>query len=1116
MKTTPPSTQQPLYKLNFSSLLNQNSDLSSIYNVNLCLTSPSLDTPNKIFAISLLSQSITKQSLSTSQVYYIIYKCLKYLTTQNTVEPTLLMDCFFSGSYHLEQSDISFEFYLKKLYAVLAQKHGIALTETHLAKINDCECQLDSNIQKYNLHLSKHTLFNEMNLIKNVIETSLNTNIANDDDDKYYYIMSVTALQTALQFVNEYLTYEHKSKDEVNVFIKNAFDYNNVKFAFYNDKYPYNIYPVKPKKSEDNNNDTLFPLFLDNSYLIAYKNSLSNYGEKEKENVFLKRNITLNKDFVLLTQEQIDIIEKVFTITKKILRKKTELYYKDIKCFILSENERFYRKFHIQISQHKTLKQFKHKILECLNIISTDNTNEDTYNTYTIDLYSLHKDNSEILNHFVLLYKHFKTTFFTKDITQLHYDDNTQMSDVLINDDSIVLIDVYASSTSPHVQYIQNNKCMSCDKDIAPHAQYECDICCYGLYCSDDCANNTNNTVNTHSQLHKLLSFFYSKDTSLEDISSSLSLEQFNTEHGLCNLHNTCFMNSSIQCLVHTDNLTKYFLMNLHTKDINLSNRLGTKGELVKRYKELITTMLNLPKNEPHKPLDFAKCIYQRISAFRPGEQNDAHEFISIFLDNLHEDLNRISNKPYIELAEQKEDETDEEASTRFWKCHKQREDSIIVDLFYGQYKSTITCPDCSNKHITYDPFSSIGLSIPDKFGILQMKYVEMVDDVNPNISEYTTSVFPNTVVKALKDHIRNKLGKYDLQLEAVVVNKKKIVCNVINDNIKVYSYVKNGFEIYMYNKSHIKGNKVVFVYPMQFLKVRLFGKDKKKKRLIAYPLMINIDISSQNLVSDLMNTLLKIYDNTTQINSLYLFANKRYAFDSYKDKPIEIVNENEKDNKYLYLEDKNQTELINKLNNTYHHPVVVFAELSNDVLTSEKYPFIEQRYIPNKRNTDFFKMNPSSLSIQNAFDFFQCEEKLEANNTWYCSRCKKHQEAFKKLDIYKPSKYLIIQFKRFQIKSNNVIMSLFINKKISTFIDYDVDDLDLRKYVIGPERSKAVYNLYGVVEHMGSLRFGHYTALCKTPQGKWMRFNDEKSKDVDNTVVKDAYLLFYKMKSNN
>ena len=1124
MKPTAPSPQQSLYKLNFSTLLNQSHSKTPppLFNVNLCLTSPSLDTSNKVFAMYVLSQNITKHSLTPSQVYYLIYKCLKYLTTQNAIEPTLLMNCFFIGSFHIEQNDISFEFYLKRLVVVLAKKHKVALKEALQTKINDCEFQLDSHIKQFNMRLrSNNMLFSEMNVIKNVIETSLTMNVSNDDNDKdYYYVMSVSALQTALQFVNECLNYEHKPKEEFDVFINNAFDYYGVKAAFYNDKYTYNIYTKqKTSDNDDDSNNILFPLFLDNTHLITYKNSLSSNSENEKENVFLKKNITLNKDYVLLSQEQVDTIEKVFTIKTKILRKKNEVHYKDIKCFILNDDERFYRKFHVQISHYKTLKQFKHKILECLNIIHTDNTTEDTNNTYNIDLYSVHKDNSEILNHIAILNKHIETTFFTKAITQLQYDDNTVMNDITINDGSIIIIDIHTTSTSPHVQYIQTNKCMSCNNDITN--TYKCDICRYGLYCSVECANSTFNKTNKHSQLHKLLSYFYSKTTSLEDISSSLSLEHFNTAHGLYNLNNTCFMNSSIQCLFHTDNLTKYFLMNLHSKDINLSNRLGTKGELASKYSELITTMLHQPNDEPVNPISFARCIYQRISAFRPGEQNDAHEFISIFLDNLHEDLNRISNKPYTELTEQKANETDEEASARFWKCHKQREDSIIVDLFYGQYKSTITCPDCGNKNTTYDPFSSIGLSVPDKVGLLQMKYIEMGDDVGgqPSIHEYTTSVFANTVVKALKDHVRNEVGKYDVEIEAVVLNKKKMVCDVVSDDVKVYAYVKNGFEIYMYNKSHIKSgsNNVVFVYPMQFNKAQWSFGNKKKKTFIAYPLMLSVDTSSPHLISNLMFTLSKIYDNTTQIRSLYLFANKHYDFTTHKDKPIEIPNNNNNttNSKYCLLNDNNQTELLSKLNNSYHHPVVIFAEILI-INNSNKYPHVDQRYIPNKRTTDFFKLNPSSLTIQNLFDFFQCEEKLETNNTWYCNKCKKHQEAYKKLDIYKPSKYLIIQFKRFQIKSNNMFMSFFTNKKISTYINYDITNLDLRKYVIGPERSSAVYDLYGVVEHMGSLRFGHYTALCKTAQGNWLRFNDETCSSVDNCVVKDAYLLFYKMKHNN
>ena len=59
--------------------------------------------------------------------------------------------------------------------------------------------------------------------------------------------------------------------------------------------------------------------------------------------------------------------------------------------------------------------------------------------------------------------------------------------------------------------------------------------------------------------------------------------------------------------------------------------------------------------------------------------------------------------------------ETDEEASFKFWSNHLLRNRSIIVDLMAGQYKSTLVCPKCKRISKTFDPFLSLSLPIPHK-----------------------------------------------------------------------------------------------------------------------------------------------------------------------------------------------------------------------------------------------------------------------------------------------------------------------------------------------------------------------------------------------------------------
>lgn len=49
------------------------------------------------------------------------------------------------------------------------------------------------------------------------------------------------------------------------------------------------------------------------------------------------------------------------------------------------------------------------------------------------------------------------------------------------------------------------------------------------------------------------------------------------------------------------------------------------------------------------------------------------------------------------------------------WKNHRLRNDSIIVDIFHGLFKSTLVCPECSKVSVTFDPFCYLTLPLPMK-----------------------------------------------------------------------------------------------------------------------------------------------------------------------------------------------------------------------------------------------------------------------------------------------------------------------------------------------------------------------------------------------------------------
>ena len=97
---------------------------------------------------------------------------------------------------------------------------------------------------------------------------------------------------------------------------------------------------------------------------------------------------------------------------------------------------------------------------------------------------------------------------------------------------------------------------------------------------------------------------------------------------------------------------------------------------------------------------------------FNNYQQQDAQELLSELLSGLHEDLNRVRDKPYIEMPDSDE-RSDREMAKEWWRLTLKRDRSVISALFTGQFKSVLRCIACGQRSARFEPFTQLQLPLP-------------------------------------------------------------------------------------------------------------------------------------------------------------------------------------------------------------------------------------------------------------------------------------------------------------------------------------------------------------------------------------------------------------------
>ena len=546
------------------------------------------------------------------------------------------------------------------------------------------------------------------------------------------------------------------------------------------------------------------------------------------------------------------------------------------------------------------------------------------------------------------------------------------------------------------------------------------------------------------------------------------------------------------------------------------------------------------------------EIISKNIKKFSLYEQQDSIEFIDEFLSLLNEDLNECDKKFFEKFEEKMKDESEFEYARRFWNYHLQRNDSIITDLFTGLMKSNTICSKCSFDNISFKPFNILTLEIPSykyiqkklytnfntclfyipkySFGfnyriIINMpkytKYKDIAKEINNvknfpyKLDKLTFIKIDNSQFQKIMDPDEKKEDKNELIFafdDQRKDKKTKIIPLYMYKHKNLSSFPR--FLFLKDNTTFGDLKRQIYYFARKFMKNPLKGFDDNNNNLDEKINQLN---TSNKIEEKQLNELFSLIDK--EYNIIFGDKNNKKNFEKlFKDFPYIITLKKKFDDKeqLLLFNGENNFEVLKKFKITKDEDPITSLINNKDyclnLILIPKNEFSVSDINLDRCEVlkgDYIDSRKGAITLDYLLDYFyETNNILKEGNEFQCRNCKNAGNLSKNSSIYYAPKILIIHLKPFIDFSSDY--------KNNILIQYPKDNLDLGKYITGPDKEYSKYDLFAVNQYYEGKGEGFYIATCKNIDGNWYNYNDSSISKISdlNKGDKATYILFYRRKT--